>query len=88
MVNCQYHERLYRGAFTGIKAAVCGLILVTVVRLGRQILSGPFQWILAVASLAAIGVLGVNAVWVVIAGGIAGIIYNSVRRGSDKEEDE
>ena len=39
-------------------------------------------------SLAAIGVLGVNAVWVVIAGGIAGIVYNSVRRENDKEEDE
>lgn len=81
-------NRYVLGAFTGIKAAVCGLILVTVVRLGKQILSGPLQWILAVASLAAIGVLGVNAVWVVIAGGIAGIVYNSVRRGADKEEDE
>ena len=66
-------NRYVLGAFTGIKAAVCGLILVTVVRLGKQILKGPFQWILAVMSLAAIGVLGVNAVWVVIAGGIAGI---------------
>lgn len=81
-------NRYVLGAFTGIKAAVCGLILVTVVRLGKQILKGPFQWILAVMSLAAIGVLGVNAVWVVIAGGIAGIVYNSVRRENDKEEDE
>ena len=41
---------MFRGAFTGIKAAVCALILVSAVRLGKQILRTPFQWILAAAS--------------------------------------
>ena len=32
------------GAFVGVKAAVCGLILVTAVRLAKQSLSSVFQW--------------------------------------------
>lgn len=62
------------GAFLGVKAAVCGLILVTAVRLGRQILRSPFHWVLMIGSLIAIGFLGINAVWVVLAGALAGII--------------
>lgn len=80
-------NRYVLGAFTGIKAAVCGLILVTVFRLGKQILHTPFQWVLAVISLVAIGAAGINAVWMIIAGGTAGIIYNSIRGKSDKEEE-
>ena len=50
-----------QGAFVGIKAAVCGLILISAVKLGKQILKGPFQWILAVAAFLAIGVFGITA---------------------------
>lgn len=67
------------GAFTGIKAAVCALILVSAVRLGKQILTGVFQWILAAAAVIAIGVFGINAVWSILAGAVAGIIYNSIK---------
>lgn len=67
------------GAFTGIKAAVCGLILVTAVRLAKQSLTSVFQWVLAAAALLAIGFFGITAVWAIIAGAIAGIIYNSVK---------
>ena len=77
-------NRYVQGAFTGVKAAVCGLILVTAVRLARQSLTSVFQWILAAAAFAAIGLFGVTAIWAIIAGAIAGIIYNSVmlnRRG-------
>lgn len=73
------------GAFTGIKAAVCGLILVTVVRLGKQILNTVFQWILAVGALLAIGVFGVTAIWVILAGAVIGIVYNSIRLRNDSE---
>ncbi|MDO4546303.1 MAG: chromate transporter, partial [Bacillota bacterium] len=72
-------NRYILGAFTGIKAAVCGLILVTVVRLGKQILHTVFQWVLAVGAFLAIGVFGVNAVWVILAGAILGIVYNSIK---------
>lgn len=71
-------NRHITGAFTGVKAAVCGLILVTAIRLGRQSLKSVFQWVLAVASFIVIGILGINAVWALIAGAILGIIYNSM----------
>ena len=67
------------GAFTGIKAAVCGLIIVTAVRLGKQILKSAFQWVLAIASVIAICAFGITAIWVILAGAVAGIIYNSVK---------
>ena len=67
------------GAFTGVKAAVCGLIAVTAVRLAKQSLVSVFQWILAVISFVAIGVFGITAIWAIIAGAAAGIIYNSIR---------
>ena len=73
-------ENFYvKGAFTGIKAAVCGLIIVTVVRLGRQILTSVFQWILAAVSLIAIGGFGITAVWVILAGAMAGILFSTLK---------
>lgn len=68
-----------KGAFTGIKAAVCALILISAVKLARQILHKPFQWILAFLSFVCVGILGITAVWVILAGVIAGIIYNTVK---------
>ncbi|NLD20607.1 MAG: chromate transporter [Clostridiales bacterium] len=83
-------NRYLQGVFTGIKAAVCGLILVTAVRLGKQILRNVFQWILAVSSLVAIGVFGITAVWAIIAGALLGIVYKAVvdRKTSGKEIDK
>lgn len=72
-------NRYIIGAFTGVKAAVCGLIVVTAVRLGRQSLNSVFQWILALSALLAIGIFGITAIWAIIAGAILGIIYNSVK---------
>lgn len=69
------------GAFVGVKAAVCGLILVTAVRLAKQSLNSVFQWVLAIAAFIAIGIFGITAIWAIIAGAVAGIIYNSVRLG-------
>lgn len=74
------------GAFTGVKAAVCGLILVSAVRLGKQILRTPFQWILMIAAFAAIAVFGINAVWVILAAALLGIIWSAVRRNPEDPE--
>lgn len=76
------------GAFTGVKAAVCGLILVTAVRLGKQSLKSAFQWILAVAAFIVIGILGVNAIWALIAGAVLGIIYSSITVKAVNEDTE
>ena len=67
------------GAFMGVKAAVCGLILVTAYRLGKQNLKTTFQNSIAVCAFVLIGIAGINAIWTIIAGAIAGIIYNSVK---------
>ncbi len=76
------------GAFTGIKAAVCGLILVTAVRLAKQNLKNAFQWVIAAAAFAAIGIFGITAVWVIIAGAAAGVVYSLVKvKVSEKKPD-
>ncbi len=74
-----------QGAFTGIKAAVCGLILVTVVRMGKKILRSVFAWVLAVLAFAAIIVFGINAIWAILAGAVAGIVYNAVKLNGAQE---
>ena len=67
-----------QGAFTGVKAAVCGLILVTAFRLGKQILKSPFEWVMMAAALLAAGVFGVNVVWVILGAAVLGIIYTVI----------
>ncbi len=74
------------GAFTGIKAAVSGLIAVTTVKLGRQSLSSPFQWILAAAAFIAIAAFGITALWAVLGGALAGIIYTAAKKGKEAEK--
>lgn len=68
-----------QGAFTGIKAAVCGLILVTVIRLGKIILTSWFSWLMAAAAFAVIILTGISVVWAILAGAVIGIVYNTVR---------
>lgn len=84
------------GAFVGIKAAVCGSILVTVVRLGKQMLDSAFQWILAIGAFIVIAVFGLTAVWAILGGAVLGILYNYLWIGKrerssaeqEKEEDK
>lgn len=73
------HNSYIQGAFTGVKAAVCGLILVTVVKLGKQILKSWFSWVLAVASFIVIIGFGVNAIWAILVGAVLGVVYNSMK---------
>lgn len=68
-----------QGAFTGIKAAVCGLILVTVVRMGKKILRSVFAWVLAIGAFVTIIVFGINAIWAILVGAVAGIVYNTIK---------
>ena len=75
-----------RGAFMGIKAAVCGLILVSALKLVRKI--DVFTVVMAVGALVAVGFLGITAVLVILASIVIGIVYNTIKlkRISDKEE--
>lgn len=73
------HNSYINGAFTGIKAAVCGLVLVSAWKLAKQILKKPFHWILAILSFAAIAIFRITAVWAILAGAAAGIVYTLLR---------
>jgi len=53
--------------------------------MGKKILRSVFAWILAILSFIAIVGFGINAIWAILAGAIAGIIYNTVKL---KEVDE
>lgn len=63
------------GALKGIKAAATGLIAFSAYKVGKKVLTGVFQWILALAAFAAITFLAVNAVWTIIAGIACGLLY-------------
>ena len=77
---------IINGAFTGIKAAVCGLVIVSACKLGKQILKGPFQWVLAILAFFAIAVFEVTALWAILGGAVAGIVLLMIRgkRGAEK----
>ena len=56
-------------------------------RLGKQILKSPFEWVMMAAALLAAGVFGVNVVWVILGAAVLGIIYTVIageRRGGGK----
>ena len=76
-----FRLRAYAGvghAFLGVRAAVSALILYAVVGLGRQVFSGKggaargFTWAVAALSFLSLAFLGANAVYVLLAGGVAG----------------
>lgn len=76
-----------QGAFIGVKAAVSGLIIVTLVRLGRKILGTVFSWMLVIIAFAAIVIFDVNAIWLILAGAVAGVVY-SLLKHKNEEVDE
>ncbi|MBR5315288.1 MAG: chromate transporter [Firmicutes bacterium] len=65
------------GALDGIKAAVTGLIAFSVYKVGKNVLKGPFQWVLAVGTVIVVAVFRINAVFAILAGMVLGIVYTS-----------
>lgn len=72
-------NRYVNGALTGIKAAATGLIMFSAYKLGKQVLKGWFQVVLALCAFAAIILLDVNAIWPIVGGIILGLIYTKFR---------
>ncbi len=91
-------NRFIAGAFTGIKAAVCGLIIVSSIKLllqmcGKGSGSRPvrtsrvvFTVCMAVASLLAVGFFGLTVVLVILAGIVIGIVYYRIESLKDSQE--
>ena len=65
------------GAFMGVKAAVCGLILVAAIKLIKK--PDVFTIVMAVGALVALGLCNINAIFAIVASIIIGIIYNTLR---------
>lgn len=63
--------------FHGLNGAVVALILVTAWRMGKNILTSNWQWLLAVLSFLAVAVLDATVLEVVFAAGLFGIYIDS-----------
>ena len=81
-------NRFVNGALTGIKAAATGLIMFSAYKLGKQVLKGWFQVVLAVAAFVAVILLDANAVWPIIGGIILGLIYTGFKRKKENGGEE
>lgn len=68
-----------RGAFEGIKAASAALIAVAAYRMGKEILKDRLAFFIAGASFLIIVFAGINAVWAIILGGLAGLASHFIR---------
>lgn len=67
------------GAFTGVKAAVCGLVVVSAWKLGKQVIKDKFCIVVAAAAFIAIAIFRITAIWAILSGAAAGIIYLTLR---------
>ena len=76
------------GALTGIKAAVVGLIGYSAYKVGRKVLTGAFPVMLAVLSFVAVALFGVNAVWMILVGIAAGLLFCRKPAESEGGRDE
>lgn len=74
-----------QGALEGIKAAATGLIAFAAYKMSKQTLTGVFQWVMAVFALLLVAFLKVSAVYVIIAGILAGEIYCTIKSAKGRE---
>ena len=74
------------GAFIGIKAAVCGMIAATVLRLGKKNLQSAFGWSIALAAFIAIAFFNISAVYAILGAALLGVLYQASwgRRKTEK----
>ena len=68
------------GAIQGAKAAAVGLVLATFIKLGIANLKTRMPWVIAICAMAAIIVFHINAIFVIIAGGLIGFIMSKIKR--------
>ena len=67
------------GAFTGIKAASCGLIGYAAYRQSKQVIKGKLGAFIALASFSLVVFFGISAIWPIIFGGAAGFIFRGAK---------
>lgn len=73
-----------QSAFLGVRSAIAALILLAVIDLARKIfttqekLKRAFNFIAVVAAFVALVFFEANAIWIIVAGGISGIILSLI----------
>ena len=58
----------------GVLAGVAALLLLTMYRLAKPVLTAPLPIALALGGFAIVALLQVSAVWVVVAAGLVGVV--------------
>ena len=81
-------NRYVDGAFTGIKAASCGLILYSAYKLGKQTINGWLAGILALASFIPVAFFNLNAVFAILCGALIGYIAVVIKSARDKKGEQ
>ncbi len=80
ILNVVNENEYIKGAMTGIKACVTGLVLVVTYNISKKMLHSAVQWIIAGLAFVAVIFFNINAIIVVIVGGLFGIFYYNMRR--------
>ena len=72
-------------AFAWVRAAVCAMIALSVIGMGKKILKGRFEWFIMAAAFIGLVLFRLNPVWVIVASAILGMgWYYRQLRGSLK----
>ena len=72
-------NRYVKGALVGIRAAATGLIAFSAYKVAKNVIKSAFAAIVAILAFVVIILLGVNAVWVILGGIAAGIIFEKAK---------
>ncbi|MBR5273112.1 MAG: chromate transporter [Clostridia bacterium] len=71
-------------ALSGIRVAVCGMMIVTIYRLIRKNIVDIFSAVIAVATFLLMVLLDISAIYAVIGSAVIGIIISVARRKGEK----
>ena len=80
ILNVVNENEYVKGAMVGIKACVTGLVLVVTYNISKKMLHTVVQWLIAGLAFVAVVFFNINAIIVVIAGGLFGIVHFNKRR--------
>lgn len=74
LVNIQ-DNIIIQNIFRGVRAAVTALILISAVRLARKSIHDALTMVLAAATVIAVSFLQLSALWAILSGCVAGLLY-------------
>lgn len=78
-------NKVITAAFTGIRAAVVGLVAAAAVRITRSNCRSAAAGLLALASLLISVFTDIHAMWVILAGGLIGVAINIRKPGVEEQ---